>query len=200
MAVKTRRVEYSESTREALVASARRLFGSKGYGDAAVEEICVDARLTKGALYHHFRNKRALFEAVFEEIEREAMERVTRAVAGAEDPWTGAIAGVRAFLDACMEPDFQRLALREGPAVLGIERVREIDARYSAGLVHAALSALMEAGLLAPRSVDLVVRVVLGAVNEAAQAIAEAEDAARMRREAEEILVRLLESLRPTGE
>lgn len=195
MAVKSRRVEYSDATRAALLASARRRFTDAGYEATAVDEICADARLTKGALYHHFRNKRALFEAVFEDVERAVMERVAAAAAAASDPWQGALAGMRAFLDACMDPGFQRLALREAPAVLGIDRWREIDERYAMGLVMTTLEGLMAAGVMERRPVGLVARVVLGAINEAALAIGASEDPAAMRAEADRLLTGLLRSL-----
>src|SRR5215813_8370072 len=98
--VRSRREEYTESTRRALLDSAAAAFVERGYAEASLDEIARSARLTKGALYHHFSGKQDLFRAVFEEVEAEMIAAVLRA--GAEpDQWRRLLAGIRAFLDAC---------------------------------------------------------------------------------------------------
>ena len=131
------RKERSEATRTALVAAGRELFAHRGYGAVGTEEIVRLARVTRGALYHHFNGKDDLFEAVVEEVERELTERIAaEAAARAADPWGAMVAGAGAFLDASLEPAVQRIILLDAPAVLGWETWREIGERYGLGLVQ----------------------------------------------------------------
>ncbi|RZI90799.1 MAG: TetR/AcrR family transcriptional regulator, partial [Microbacterium sp.] len=94
------------------------------------------ARVTKGALYHHFSGKQAVFEAVFEKIETDAVTRVRKALKGSRDPWDKALIGLRAFLEIVQDAGYQRVVIQEGPAVLGYERFREQEERSSFGLVQ----------------------------------------------------------------
>ena len=110
--------------------------------------------------------------------------------------WATVLAGIRAFLDACMEPAVQRVVLLDAPSVLGWERWREIDEHYGLGLVRASIEASIGAGAIAPQPVDALAHMFLGALNEAALMIARADDPRRTRTEVEETLVRLLEGLR----
>src|SRR3954466_5806622 len=127
--------ERTEATRGALMAPGRELFGARGYADVGTEEIVRAARVTRGALYHHFRDKRDLFREVHESLERELVERVAASMKGVDDPIERVEIGLRAFLDACTEPAMIRIALIDAPTVLGWEEWREIDARYGLGIV-----------------------------------------------------------------
>src|SRR3954468_14756691 len=111
--------ERTEATRTALVAAARPLFGARGYSDVGTEEIVGAAGVTRGALYHHFRDKRDLFRAVFIESETDFVQRVAGAVAGIEDPYELLVRALDATLDACTDRELARIAFLDGPAVLG---------------------------------------------------------------------------------
>jgi AcrR family transcriptional regulator len=194
----SRRDEYTEATRRALLDSAAAAFVERGYAEASLDDIARGARLTKGALYHHFAGKQELFRVVFEEVEAEMIRDVRRAGEDEPDTWRRLLAGIRAFLDVCTTPRFRRIALEEGPAALGWDRWREIDERYSLALVRAPLARLMRAGVLQQRPVDLLARVVLAALTEAGMAVAAAADRQAARREAEELVTALLEGFRET--
>jgi AcrR family transcriptional regulator len=193
---RSRREEYTEATRRALLDSAAEAFVDRGFADASLDDIAQAARLTKGALYHHFASKQELFRAVFEEVEAEMIAAVRRAGGGESDPWQGLLAGTRAFLDACLTPRYRRIALEEGPAALGWQRWREIDERYALALVVASLDALMRTGVLRRQPVELLARVVLAALTEAGLAVAAASDREAARGDAERLLVDLLSGLR----
>ena len=132
---RTKHAERSEATRAALVAAARPLFADRGYAHVGTEEIVRAAGVTRGALYHQFRDKLELFAAVVEQLEQELAKRTGVAAMatqqpGAPDPLAELRAGAEAWLEACTEPEIQRIVLLDGPAVLGWERWREIGMRY----------------------------------------------------------------------
>jgi len=192
----TRHDERSGATRAALVAAARPLFAARGFEAVPAEEIVAVAGLTRGALYHHFGGKPGLFDAVHAELHAEVAGRIARAAEAAEDAWAALVAGCLAFLDACAEPEFQRVALLDAPAVLGWERWRAVDAAHGLGLLKQGLDETMQAGALAERPVDPLAHLLSGAMNEAGMWIARADAPARARREAGAALVALLEGLR----
>jgi AcrR family transcriptional regulator len=196
MNVKRSKAEQSELTRGALLQAARELFTAKGYADTATEEIVQRAGVTRGALYHHFRDKEELFQAVFEAAERELVEKVRADLAPAQlGPWEGLSVGCQAFLDACLEPAVQRIILLDAPSVLGWETWRRIDAEYGLGLVRHGLQAAMEAGDVDPLPVEPLAHMLLGALNEAALLIARAEDVQSARAEVGAVVDRLLKGL-----
>jgi len=132
----SRRQQYSASTKRALVDVATKLFTDQGYAATSLDAIVAGARVTKGALYHHFSGKQAVFEAVFEKIETDASARIRKALKGSRDPWEKALIGLRAFLEIVQDPAYQRVVIQEGPAILGYERFREQEERSSYGLVQ----------------------------------------------------------------
>jgi AcrR family transcriptional regulator len=132
----SRRAQYSASTKRALVDVAARLFTEQGYAATSLDQVVAGARVTKGALYHHFSGKQAVFEAVFEKIEADASRRIRKALKGSRDPWEKALIGLRAFLAIVRDPAYQRVVIQEGPAILGYERFREQEERSSYGLVQ----------------------------------------------------------------
>ncbi|MEV4896463.1 helix-turn-helix domain-containing protein [Nonomuraea sp. NPDC055795] len=193
--VKTRRELYAETTRQALIDVGRRVFAERGYTAVSAEELVRQAGLTRGALYHHFDGKQGLFEAVFEELEDSAVRAVTKAMT-AGDPATRARAGLTAYLDACGRPEFREIVLKQGPIALGHERWQELDVRHFGGLLRDALTTLMDEGYLARRPVEMLGRALFGAITELALAIAEADDPAAARAEADAIAATLLSGLR----
>src|SRR5437764_1621019 len=140
--------ERTEATRTALIAAARALFADRGYADVGTEEIVSRAGVTRGALYHHFRGKQDLFRAVYEVVEEEVTMRIAAGMQDVADPIDLLRKGSQLFLDACVEPEIQRIALIDAPSVLGWEEWREIGQRYGLGLVQIALQNAMDAGLL----------------------------------------------------
>ena len=186
-----------EATREALVAAARELFAARGYAAVGTEEIVQRAGVTRGALYHHFADKHDLFRAVYERVEQELTERIVTEVplAGDDDPVTVLRRGTATFLDACLDPEVERIALLDAPAVLGYEAWREIGERYGLGLIQAALQSAVDAAAIPAQPVRPLARVLLGALDEAALYIARAGDVTTARREMGETLDRLLAAL-----
>ena len=173
----SRRQQQSEQTRRDLLAVARRSFTDAGYTEAGITDIAAAARVTHGALYHHFPTKLALFTAVCEDLERELVERLR---AGAADPngaRTALAGGCAAFLDACGESDFQRIVLLDAPSVLGWEAWHAMDARYGLALLTRAVEAEMRAGSMRAGDAAALAVVIHGALNEAGHAIARADDA-----------------------
>ena len=175
---------------------ARGLFAERGYAGVGTEEIVARAGVTRGALYHHFADKKDLFRAVHEELEQELVASIGEQIAGIEDPWELVVTGVRAFLDACTDPALRRIALIDAPAVLGWEEWREIDARYGLGLVTFGLRNAMDGGVFREQEVTPLAHLLIGAMTEAAMMVANARDPDAARREAEPALLALLEGLR----
>jgi AcrR family transcriptional regulator len=190
------RAERARDTRAALVRAGRELFAERGYAAVGTEELVARAGVTRGALYHHFRDKRDLFRAVYEQLEQEAVEASARDMAGIEDPVELLRAGVRSYLDACLDPAMRQIALLDAPAVLGWQEWREIGSRYALGLVVFGLQNAMDRGALRRADVKPLAHVMLGALGEAAMLIANAPDPAATRQEVEGPLLTLLEGLR----
>src|SRR5947209_3373369 len=116
---RTRREEYTEATRRALLAAGRDAFASEGYQAAGIEAISRAARVTRGAFYHHFEDKKALFDAVVVALQAEAVTKVKERSLGQRKVWDRLKTGIDAYLDVCLEPAYARIVLREAPAVLG---------------------------------------------------------------------------------
>ncbi|HEU4728067.1 MAG TPA: helix-turn-helix domain-containing protein [Kofleriaceae bacterium] len=192
-----RRDQHAEDTRRAILAAARQAFARDGYAGTALEAIVGPARLTKGALYHHFKNKAAVLEAVYIEMEEELAARVTAAVRSASGgAWDRLIAAVDAFFAASAEPEYARIVLRDAPLVLGPVQGREIDHAIGLGLVVQLVTALSSEGLLRPLPVVATARILLAAASEVAIAMAYADDPALVRREGTEVLLAMLDGLR----
>lgn len=194
--VKPRRQEYADASREALVASARELFIGVGYSAASIEQIARNARLTRGALYHHFESKTELFIAVFEQIETETMERLAEALRSPPAPWQAAMTALDAYLDACLTPAYKRIVLEDGPIALGWQRWRALDQQHTLHLIERIIATLIDAGELRPQSTALPARVICAAAGEAAFAVADSEDPAAARDDAAQLLRELLGGLR----
>ena len=155
------------ATRAALVAAGRALFAADGFEATSTGAIVARAGVTRGALYHHFADKRDLFRGVLDELETELMATVGDRIAGAADPFALLTAGIDAFLDRCEDPVFARIALEEAPGVLGWREWRETDMRYSLGLVSAALQGAMDAGAMARQPVLPLGHLLISACGEA---------------------------------
>lgn len=175
-----RRAQYSASTRRALIDVAAKLFSERGYASTSLDSIVSGARVTKGALYHHFSGKQAVFEAVFEKIENDASGRIKKALRRSRDPWEKATLGLRAFLDVVQDRSYQRVVIQEGPAVLGYERFREQEERSSYALVQDIVRTVLSASTydLSEEMVDTFSRIFFGAMSAAGEAVTSASDPA----------------------
>lgn len=192
-----RRVDHVEDTRRAILAAARRAFAKKGYADTSLEDIVSPARLTKGALYHHFSSKAAVFEALYVEMSNQLLEQVSAALAEAgDDPWQQTIAALYAFFEASAESDYVRIVLHDAPHVLGPIHGRELDQSIGLSFVTEMVRGLREAGLLPDLPVEATARMLLAVTGELAIAMAYAEDQERARQEGTQVVLTLLESLR----
>ncbi len=187
----------SAETRETLVAAARPLFAANGFSEVALEAIVRAAGVTRGALYHHFSDKTELFATVFEQVEAEVAARMGEAIAAAGE--TDAIEvmrlGAAFWLDACSDPEIQRIALVDAPAVLGWTRWTEIGNRYNIGLVRALLASAIETGRIPPQPIEATALTMLGAMREATLYVARADDHDTARREAGAVVDRLIRAL-----
>lgn len=200
MATETQKGRQSAATRSQLVAVGRRLFAERGFAGTSTEEIVAAAGVTRGALYYHFASKEALFRAVVAEVEEGIHARVTAVAMAESDPWPGVIAGCAAFLDACLDPATQRIALLDAPSVLGLDAWREVGASDHFGLLVVGLEWAMVTGTIDDQPAVPLAHVLLGALNEGALYIARAEDQAGARRHVGQIVERLLRGLeRPEG-
>ena len=191
-----RRETEARATREALIEAALELFTERGYAAVATEEIVARAKVTRGALYHHFEDKRDLFRAVFQRVEGGLMERIGARMKAASDPWELMLNGMRSFLDACEEPAVKQVALTDAPSVLGWQEWREIDNRHGLGLTRTALEGAVAAGVLRPIAVEPMAHLFVAALSEAAFVIAYADRPRKARAEVEQALLQLVEGLR----
>jgi AcrR family transcriptional regulator len=174
----TRRAAYSASTKRALIDVAEERFTESGYAAASLDAIVAGARVTKGALYHHFSGKQALFEAVFERVEDDAAKRIQQALKGQKDPWNKALSGLRAFLAVVQEPRYRRIVIQEGPAVLGYERFREQEERSTFANVLDIVRSVLQAGdwELDEAMMQTYARIFFGAMSSAGESVATASD------------------------
>jgi AcrR family transcriptional regulator len=203
-----RQADRSSATRARLVQAARELFTERPYADVGTEEIVRAAKVTRGALYHHFADKRDLFRAVHEQMEAELVERIQGELAsaaasgsasgsgGGGDPIEGLRAGIRSYLDACADPSFARITLVDAPAVLGWEEWRRIDEEHALRLILAGLEGAMAAGALRRQPARPLAQLMLGTMGEAGLVIANAADPSATRKEIEAALLAWLEGLR----
>jgi AcrR family transcriptional regulator len=186
--------ERSEATTSALVDAARELFAEDGYAATSLDAVAATARVTKGAVYHHFASKRALFEAVF----AREVERLRAALAAVyvrkKDPWDAFHAGCRAFLEECLEPGLQRIVLLDGFAAIGWEAMRRQEAPLLEAM-EVAITRAVDAGRIAPRPAGPLAHFLFGALCEMAMIVARAKDQKAAQRTAVAELARVMDAL-----
>lgn len=195
--VRRTQADRSAATRQALVAAGRRLFAAQGFADVSTDAIAAEAGVTRGALYHQFADKLALFDAVVDAVEGDIAARLAEHVAasGVTDPVAGIRLAVRLWLEICVEPESHRIALLDGPSVLGWARWREVCQRHVFGLAQALLSNGMETGRIRQQPLRPLAHVFMGASDEAALYVAEAADRAQARAEMIEVLDQLIDGV-----
>jgi AcrR family transcriptional regulator len=191
-----KQAERRAATTEAILKAGRRLFGEQGFAATTMDDIAEAARVAKGAVYHHFATKEAVFEAVFDQVSHDLVLEIDRAARTERDVLAAMVAGTQHYFAACAKGPTGQIILRDGPAVLGWERWREIDARHFGGKMPRALAAAMDAGLIARQPVEPLARLLLGAVTEAAVACAGRADVLKAGGEYSRAFKSLLEALR----
>ena len=177
----SRRQQFSASTKRALIEVAAAQFTEHGYGQTSLDAIVSGARVTKGALYHHFSGKQAVFEAVFAKVEDDAAQVIKSALKDESDPWEKALAGLRSFLEVVQDPTYQRVVIQDGPAILGYERFREQEERSSYGIVQDIVGSVLEASTyeLDDAMTQTFSRIFFGAMSAAGESVTSAPDAAQ---------------------
>jgi AcrR family transcriptional regulator len=197
--VKSRRELYSEATRAALLDEATALFAQRGYTGTSLEDVASASQVTRGAVYHHFASKQALFEAVLDRQEARVTADVI-AAASTADPWVAAMRALDAYLTHCCDPVYGRLVWLEGPAALGWHRWRETEKDHSYGLVERFIRDLVDGGYLRDTAFDSLVRFSFWMLGGAGLAVAEAppEDKPRVRDEWRYLIGQAINSFRVT--
>ena len=191
----SRKVEQGRATRRELVAIATRLFATKGYDATSVDDVLREAGISRGALYHHFAGKDALFEAVLEAVEAKVAETLVEASRGARDPIDALRAGCAAWLRLAQDPTVRQIALVDAPTAVGWRKWREIDERYALGLLKTTLHAAAADGRLRRDSVDVLAHMLLAALAEVALVVARATDPAAAARAGKVAVDQLLDRL-----
>ncbi len=187
--------ERTEATTTALVDAARELFAKDGYAATSLDAVAAKARVTKGAVYHHFEGKQQLFEAVFaREVERLA-EVMTAVYATKRDPWDAFEACCRAFLEECLEPGLRRIMLLDALVATGWEGVRRVEAPML-HMMEIAIARAVEAGRIAPRPAGPLAVFLYGALCETSMNVARADNQKAAHRKALTELGRVLDGLR----
>jgi AcrR family transcriptional regulator len=194
MEVKDARVVQGEATQRMLRREARKLFARKGYSAANTNELVERAKVTKGALYHHFANKKELYHAVVEDMEQELVERLEAAGAG-KAPWERLRAMCHAYVDACRDPALARMLVLEAPVVLGWKTWCNLEQKYEVAAFARCLGEI--GGLHEPA--ETLAQVILGALTTGARVIATAEDADAARAQVRKTVDRLVAGLRSTA-
>ncbi|HEX3918552.1 MAG TPA: TetR/AcrR family transcriptional regulator [Caulobacteraceae bacterium] len=171
-----KKAERGLATRQGILETATRLFAEHGYAGVSIETVLTECGVSRGALYHHFAGKEALFEAVFEALEVDLCAQVIARSAGARDALRGLAAGGEAFLDIAQEPAMRQIVLIDAPSVLGWDRWREIETKYGFGLMKASLGRAADEGALPAEMVDIYAHMLLASLSEVALVIARADD------------------------
>ncbi|HMD45232.1 MAG TPA: helix-turn-helix domain-containing protein [Acidimicrobiales bacterium] len=198
--VRTRRAAHVEDTRRALLDAARELFSERGYQATPTEEIVQRAGVTRGALYHHFRDKADLFEAVYAEVAADVHRSLRRRAAGgaATDPWELYRQNNEVYLDAASaNPAYRRICLIDGPAVFGWRRWSDRqDAEGGIRRIARYVTEAMESGVVARQPVEPLTQLLAALGNQAVMYIANSSDPVRAHREMSECVDRMLRLLR----
>ncbi len=172
----SRRQDFSSTTKRALLENAAQLFTDHGYAGTSLDEVVAAARVTKGALYHHFPSKLALFESVYDRLQEQTTREIEKAISRSKDPWERAQIGLKAFLEVCREPHFRRICLQEGPVALGHERWAEAERAASLGIVQRTVDDLLKDLGGGEELSDSFAIVFYGAIRSASEYVADAAD------------------------
>lgn len=178
---KSRRDKFSEATRAALLAAATERFATRGFAGTSLEDVAADIEASRGAVYHHFSSKKALFEAVFEQLETGAVERSQKAGAHGQDAWQRALLALDEFLRICCDPVYGRVVWQEAPLALGWARWEELENKFAYGLIESYVRDLIDSGQMKPTPLQTTTRIAFGMLSAAGGALARAEEADKPR-------------------
>jgi AcrR family transcriptional regulator len=173
---KSRRDQFSEATRAALLDAATRRFADHGFAGTTLEDVAADIQATRGAVYHHFASKKALFEAVFEKLETEAVELSAAAGEKGTDPWSRALLALDAFLEKCCDPDYGRIVWEEAAATLGMNYWKTLEEKFAYGLIEHYVKDLVDSGMVAPVPIDAATNIAFHLLGAAGEALASAPE------------------------
>jgi AcrR family transcriptional regulator len=188
------RAAQGAATRAALMKAACELFGTKGFQETSLDEVVARAKVTKGALYHHFHGKDDLFKAVYEQVQREVSDKVVKEFLR-PDPWEALQVGCELWIDAHLDPAVQRIAMRDARSVLGWEVVRDVETRYGAVPLRGVLRRAIRQGIIEAYPLRPLALVLMGALTEACFYVADAEERDSAREEIRSLVTRLLSGL-----
>jgi AcrR family transcriptional regulator len=174
--------ERRQATIAAILAAARKRFAQKGFAETTIDEIAQAGGVAKGAVYHHFSAKEEIFERVVDALMAEIAQAVPIAARAGKDPLDALSRGTQKYLSLIAEPGARRILLADGPAVLGWEKVRNLDIHHFGRMLHVPVAALLH-GRRKPREIEALTHLLTGALNEAALVTALAEDPAKAARE-----------------
>ena len=199
--VRRTQAQRTAATRTVLIAAARELFATKGFGEVSTQAIADAAGVTRGALYHQFADKTELFAAVYEDLEAELVAEISaRIVADLPNGTVESMRlGARLFLDLCTAPEVQQIALIDAPSVLGWERWRAVGAKYGLGVIEAMLAQGVAEGSIPEQPVRAGAHVLLGALDEAALYISRAADPGRAREDMYAVCDRMIDGITGSG-
>jgi AcrR family transcriptional regulator len=193
--VKPLRVRQAEATRALLVDVARQSFTERGYAATSIDDIIQQAGVARGALYHHFSGKEALFRAVYEAVEGEVVARVMEAAASQTSPWDAVRAGLSAFLDACLDPSFRRIVVLDSVSVLQ-SKVLELGIDpVELPMLRTVLTPLLGTTTFGGVAIDALTHVALGGLYGASLYIARASDPLAARAQVDLVLDTLISGL-----
>ncbi len=190
------RKETVAETRAKLIAAARKAFGEQGYAGASMDDFTAAAGLTRGALYHHFGDKKGLLEAVVLQIDSEMAARLSAISAGAPDRWQGFLDENLGYVRMALEPEIQRIVLRDGAAVLGDPSLWP-NATGCIAAIGASVERLKDEGLVQDVDAEAVARLIMGASTEIARWVANSDDPEATSRKALPAFKALMEGLLP---
>lgn len=189
MSAKLTKAEQTLRTRRAILVRARHLFATKGYAATGTEEIISELGITRGALYHQFKDKLGVFKAVISEAYSEIVEYIRSKIQPLDDNWQQLITGCHAFLEIAQQEEMRRLVFIEAPAVLAADTLVELDL-YGFGLLHEAIEIAVKEGKLNTIDAEGFAHLVNGSLNELAAWVAQSDDPERLK-----IAQRLVETL-----
>jgi AcrR family transcriptional regulator len=195
VSVKPLRVRQAEATRNLLIQVARESFTEHGYAATSIDDIIVQAGVARGALYHHFAGKEALFRAVYETVEGEVVARVMEAAGAQSSPWEALRSGLSMFLNACLEPSFRRIVVLDSVSVLQAQVMEVGIDPVELPMLRTVLTPLLGTTTFAGMAIDALTYVALGALYGASLFIARAADPIVARAEVDVVLDTLIEGL-----
>jgi AcrR family transcriptional regulator len=189
--------ERTAATRALLIGAARTLFADKGFAEVSTQAIVAAAGVTRGALYHQYADKAALFAAVYEEVERDLVADIARQIMADQpaDPLAAMRLGARLFLDRCSAPDVQRIVLIDAPAVLGWDQWRAVGVKYGLGVIEGMLAHAIAEGAIPEQPLRPTAHVLLGALDEAALFVSRATDRDQAREDMDAVCERLISGI-----